>query len=54
MAVVATTKPIVIVRPSSGAQADAQNEDEIPRRVFEAPNSGRPSKNLMLPSRGDE
>src|SRR5450756_648316 len=55
IAVVATTKPIFNVRPSSGAQADVMKiETRIPRTVFEAPKSGRPSTNLMFPSRGHE
>jgi hypothetical protein len=55
IAVVATAKPIFNVRSSSGAQIDVMTiETKMPRMVFEAPNSGRPSTNLVFPSRGHE
>src|SRR5664280_3325418 len=55
IAMVDTTKPSFNVRPSSDAQADVTKiETRIPRTVFEVPKSGRPSTNLMFPSRGHE
>ena len=55
IAVVATSKQILNVKPISGAQADVMKiETRIPRMVFEVPNSGRPSMNLMFASSGHE
>jgi hypothetical protein len=51
----ATIAPIVRSRPISGALAVVmRTEIKIPRMVFDGPNNGRPSKNMVPASSGKE